>query len=172
MKPQKKIMFFRLLLLFILIPLADLVLLLIASKYLTWQVTLLLVIVTGVVGAWLARRQWQSLILRLQTRHRPATLSEVLSDGAMILFAGALLITPGFITDLLGLSLLSPKFRAWYRRFLAQRMSDWLQIRVFTSFDYEEEGVVEGRARPASSPPGNRLRSSNDALSDRDRETW
>ncbi len=165
-------MFFRLLLLFILIPLADLVVLLIASKYLTWPVTLLLVIVTGIVGASLARRQWRSLILRLRTQHRPATLSEVLSDGAMILFAGALLITPGFITDLLGLSLLSPKYREWYRRFLAQRMSDWLQIRVFTSFDYKEEGVVEGRARPAPSSPSNRLRHSEDLLSDRERETW
>lgn len=144
-------MFFRLLLLFIIVPLADLAVLMIVSKYLTWPVTLLIVILTGVLGAWLARLQWHWLIVRLKTRQQPASLSEVLSDGAMILFAGALLVTPGFLTDLFGLTLLIPQCRRWYRGYLARRLSEGLQIQVFSTYEVEEDGVVEGRVTPENS---------------------
>ncbi len=148
-------MIFAIFLLIVLVPLADLVLLLIVNSYITFFPTLILVIGTGVLGTWLARRQWAGLVASLQDRKEPVSLSTFLSDSAMILMAGALLITPGFITDLLGLSLLVPVCRRWYRGRFAKWISKRLNIQVFTSttFSANEENVVEGQVhQPHSSP--------------------
>ncbi|MEQ1905712.1 MAG: FxsA family protein [Pirellulaceae bacterium] len=147
-------MFFAIFLLIVLVPLADLVLLLIVNSYITFFPTLLLVIGTGVLGTWLARRQWAGLVASLQNRKEPVSLSTFLSDSAMILIAGALLITPGFITDLLGLSLLIPFCRRWYRARFAKWISKSLNIQVFTSttFSATEEDVVEGKVHRPHSP--------------------
>ncbi len=110
----------QLLLLFITIPFIELVLLLMLSERMGWAPTLGLVVFTGVVGANLARHQGLRTIQKLQQEvsggQMPAT---ALMDAAMILVAGALLLTPGVLTDLFGFSLLIPFCRHAYRRGLA-----------------------------------------------------
>ncbi|MFQ5496040.1 MAG: FxsA family protein, partial [Phycisphaerae bacterium] len=75
---------------------------------------LLLTACTGVVGAWLARREGLKAMTRIQTdlAHGVPPAAAVL-DGALILVAGLVLITPGVLTDLLGFTLLIPP---WLRR--------------------------------------------------------
>ncbi len=110
-------MLFRLLLLFILVPFVELWLLLWLADRTSWQHTLVLVIVTGIVGSLLARSQGWRTYTRIQRElaagHVPG---ESLVDALMIFVAGALLLTPGILTDVFGLSLLIPFCRRFYRR--------------------------------------------------------
>ena len=120
-------MFFRLFLLFTLIPLLELYLLITVGGYLGVGVTILVVLGTGMAGAYLARlegwRTWHKIQSELQNGAAPA--SELI-DGVLILAAGLLLITPGILTDVVGFSLLLPPTRAVLkvviRRALEKRM--------------------------------------------------
>ncbi len=153
----------KLILLFILVPLADLVLLMVISKYTGVLVTILLVIVSGVVGACLAKQQGGKVGFKIRAQlsqnQMPAGL---LTDGAMIMFAAGLLITPGLITDLLGLSLLIPRCRQWYK----QRALNWakshFQVHVFQMNPHVNgdpdtvDGEVVDRNSPTSAPANTR----------------
>lgn len=75
---------------------------------------------TAVSGAYLAQSQGRAVFRRFnQSLGSGKMPGRELSDGAMIVFGGALLVSPGFLTDLLGLSLLLPPTRAAYRRAIA-----------------------------------------------------
>lgn len=85
--------------------------------------TLAIVILTAMVGTWLVRSQGALAIS--QVRNSFETLNdptEPLAHGAMILFAGALLLTPGFFTDAFGFALLLPPFRRVMYQFLRKRI--------------------------------------------------
>ncbi|QDU42625.1 phage T7 F exclusion suppressor FxsA [Symmachiella dynata] len=115
-------MLFRLILLFTIVPFAELVLLLWLSDVTSWQFTVLLVLVTGVVGAWLARLQgwqtWQKIQRQLSSGEAPAG---TLVDALLIFVAGALLLTPGILTDAVGFSLLIPPARAVIKKWLSAK---------------------------------------------------
>ena len=117
-----RIVLLRLLLLFTLLPLVELALLLAIAQHTDWQFALGLVILTGVVGAWLARREglrcWRAVHERLHAGQLP---TDSLLDGLLILVAGALLITPGIITDLVGFFLLVQPCRRLMKRWLMRR---------------------------------------------------
>ncbi len=106
-------MLFRLFLLFTLIPLIELYLLITVGSYLGAGLTILVVLGTGMAGAYLARlegwRTWQKIQSELQNGAAPAN---ELIGGVLILAAGLLLITPGILTDVVGFSLLLPPIRA------------------------------------------------------------
>ena len=126
-------LFGRLLFLFIVIPLLDLFLLIWISKFTGLVATIGLVILTGFIGAWLAKQQG-SLVKgqikdRLSQQQMPADL---IGDGAMILFAAGLLLTPGLLTDLLGFSLLIPDCRSQYKKVFAQHFKSSFNFQVFT----------------------------------------
>ena len=117
----------RLLLLFIAVPLVELYLLLKLAEWTSGTFTFALVILTGVVGATLARRQGWSVVSRLQRELDAGEMpAQTLVDALMIFVAGALLITPGVLTDGLGFSLLVPACRRLYRR----AMLRWLREHV------------------------------------------
>jgi len=109
--------FTTILALFIFVPIAELAVLLRVGSHLGLAGTLLLVVLTGVVGAWLARIEGLKLVwdirCDMQAGRMPAPR---LIDGLMILTAGILLITPGLITDAVGLLLLIPRFRQLLKR--------------------------------------------------------
>jgi UPF0716 protein FxsA len=106
-----------LLLAFILVPLIELSLLLYLGACTVWWLPLAVVIVTGVCGAWLARWQgfqtYQNIRREFQQGRLP---TDSLLDAAMIFVAGALLLTPGMLTDAFGFSLLLPPCRRFYRQ--------------------------------------------------------
>ena len=116
-----------LLVLFIALPLAELALLLKVKDYLHLGGTLALVILTGAVGVSLARWQGLQVLARLRGElARGRMPAPELVDGFLILVAGALLVTPGLITDSVGFFLLVPPGRAalkrWVRRVLERKM--------------------------------------------------
>lgn len=85
--------------------------------------TLALIILTAIIGAALMRRQGMAALARLQaTVDAGADPRGPIADGAFILIAGMLLLTPGFFTDTIGLILLIPPARAAVIRRLAGRM--------------------------------------------------
>ena len=116
-------MFFRLVLLFTLLPLAELYVLLQVGSYLGVGMTILVVVGTGVVGAQLARiegwRTWRQMQENIQQGIAP---TGELIDGVLILAAGLLLITPGIITDVVGFSLLFPPTRAAIKRYIQRKL--------------------------------------------------
>ena len=105
-----------LVLLFIVLPAAELMLLLKIGARIGAMPTFALIVVTGIVGASLARQQGLSVIHRLQTDLGQGRVpAGPLADGVIILVAGALLVTPGVITDVVGFLCLIPACRALAR---------------------------------------------------------
>ena len=120
-------MLFRLFLLFTVIPLLELYLLIRLGAYLGSLDTLAIVIATGIVGGLLARSQGLAVLNRIRMELEEGRIpADSLFDGVMILVAGVLLITPGLLTDGLGLSLLIP----WTRQGLKSRLGRKVQERV------------------------------------------
>ncbi len=112
-------MCFYLLVLFIAVPFAELALLLKLAEVTSVMHTLALVVVTGMVGTWLTRSQGIQTYRRIQAAFSAGQMpTDSLLDALMILVAGALLLTPGILTDLFGFSLLLPFTRPFYRRWL------------------------------------------------------
>ena len=110
-----------LLLLFVVLPLTELYLLLQLAEWTSGGFTFLLVLATGVVGAALARHQGWGVITRIRREMNYGQLpTSSLVDAVMIFVAGALLVTPGILTDLFGFSLLFPPCRRLYRHALLQ----------------------------------------------------
>ncbi|MDX1449393.1 MAG: FxsA family protein [Acidimicrobiia bacterium] len=108
------------LLLFIVLPVTELILLGVIGEAIGLGPTVLIVIATGVIGARLVARQgrmvWREIVTRLQAGQVPGS---ELAHGAMILVGGAFLVTPGVLTDAAGLLLMVPWFRELIRvRFL------------------------------------------------------
>jgi len=113
-------MFIRLLILFTCIPLLELYVLIEAGRQIGLAATILLVLMTGIAGAWLARTQGIDVLQRIQTQMAQGEMpGPVLMDGVMILVGGLLLLTPGFCTDLLGFTFLVPFTRIFWRDLLA-----------------------------------------------------
>lgn len=112
---------------FIVVPVLEIFLITQVAGQLGWLETIVLVIGVSLVGAWLVKREGLNVIRRIQESFRGAKLpTDDLADGAMIFFASALMLTPGFLTDALGLALLLPPIRAVIRpaviRFFRQRV--------------------------------------------------
>ncbi|MGC6425611.1 MAG: FxsA family protein [Akkermansiaceae bacterium] len=121
-------MFGKLLTLFILIPLAELFLFATLGKQLGWDKTVAIVILTAILGAALTKSQGRAALEKLHKAiaegrmpHNEAT------DGILILIAGAVLLTPGFLTDLFGFLLLLPPVRALLRGRLASKLKEQIK---------------------------------------------
>ncbi len=112
----------RLLLLFIVVPAVELALLIEVGGRIGTLATLALIVATGVVGATLARSQGLSVLRQVQRDLAEGRLpAGALVDGAIVLVAGALLMTPGILTDALGFLCLLPGFRHLIKRVLWRR---------------------------------------------------
>ncbi len=148
-----------LLLLFVVVPAVELALLIEVGGRIGAGNTLLLILATGFLGAALARSQGLRLLQRIQSETSAGRVpGRELMEGAMVLVAGAVLITPGFLTDILGVLCLLPPTRrllmvglaAWLRRSAA---AGHLQVKTFGGPSGAPGGPAHGRggARP---PPG------------------
>jgi UPF0716 protein FxsA len=116
---------FLLVLIFIVVPIAELALLIQVGQLIGVWWTIAILIADSILGSLLMRSQgraaWRRFNVGLQSGRPPAR--EVL-DGVLVIFGGALLLTPGFISDILGLLLLLPPTRAVVRRILVHRFAD------------------------------------------------
>jgi UPF0716 protein FxsA len=112
-----------LLLLFVVLPAVELALLVEIGARIGTVATVGLIVVTGIVGASLARWQGLGVVRELQRETAAGQLpAGSLVDGAAILVAGALLVTPGVLTDAFGFACLVPAFRGLLKRFLLRRL--------------------------------------------------
>lgn len=113
-----------LLLLFIAIPLIEIALFIQVGGAIGLGWTLAIVLVTAIIGSWMVRQQGSQALQQLQQSFNALSdPTEPLAHGAMILFSGVLLLTPGFFTDAVGFALLIPPVRQWVFTKLRARMS-------------------------------------------------
>lgn len=126
----------KLILLFILVPFIEFFLLIEMGQLVGTLPTLGLIIFTGVVGAYLARRQGLQVLRRLQSDIQTGGLpAEAIFDGAFVLVAAILLMTPGVLTDTMGLLCLFPPTRRLIKRFIWSRIERSLQNgRLFVAY--------------------------------------
>ena len=96
--------------------------------------TIILLVLESALGAWIVRREggraWEALVTALQTGRMP---SRELSDAALILVGGVLLLTPGFVTDILGFLVVLPVTRPATRRLLERAVARRLLGGIVTS---------------------------------------
>ena len=153
-------MLLKLLILFIVLPLLDLWLLFtLADGIVSLGIAISLVVATGIIGASLARRQglaaWKNFNAELGRGALPA---DTMLDGVLILLAGAVLITPGLITDALGLALLVPPLRRHVRGRLIKRLGSQIQIRTVTSPHFagetDDATVIDAEFQRRDDKPG------------------
>ena len=121
-------MFVKLLALFTIVPLIELYLLIKIGAEIGALATVAIVVGTGIAGAWLARQQgsrvWWQMRQEMESGQFPA---DRLIDGLLLLVAGALLITPGLLTDLSGMIILIPVTRKPLREWVKRRLSRMMQ---------------------------------------------
>ena len=109
-------MFFRLLLLFTIVPFVELIVLIEVGKQIGTLATIAIIILTGILGASLARIQGFLVLNRIREEMNMGKMpTDSLIDGLLILIGAIVLLTPGFITDLIGFLLLIPFSRASLR---------------------------------------------------------
>jgi UPF0716 protein FxsA len=124
---------------FVVVPIVEIYVLIQVGQVIGPWWTILLLIADSILGTWLVRREgaraWRALRSALDSGRMPAT---ELADGALILIGGTLMLTPGFVTDGLGILLILPFTRPVFRRLLA--------------------GIVTRRLVVLSAGPGNATR--------------
>ncbi len=127
--------------LFLIIPLLEIAILIEIGKVVGAGYTILLVIGTAALGAALLRQQGVSTLVRVQQQldqgHLPAT---ELLEGLILLIAGALLLTPGFFTDIIGFAMLVPALRL---RFVQHILKNFLTAN-FRVTETENGTIIEG----------------------------
>jgi UPF0716 protein FxsA len=130
-----------LVLLFLVLPIVELYVIIRVGQEIGALYTIGLLLVISVVGAWLAKREglgvWRRINQQVNAGNVPGA---ELVDAFLILFAGALLLTPGFITDVLAIVLLIPPSRALVRHTLRRRFMGRVE-------------VFRGTAHPSGRPP-------------------
>lgn len=129
----------RLLFLFVAVPLVELYVLIKLGRVLGTLNTILIVILTGILGAAFARSQGAGIVKKIQiSLNRGKLPGREMVEGILILAGGIMLITPGFITDLVGFSLILPFSRSFYSRmalnYLDKKMKTgaWGRVNVTT----------------------------------------
>jgi UPF0716 protein FxsA len=108
----------------VLMPIAELWLIIQIAQVIGGWETLALLVIEALLGGWLMKRQGRSVIRRIDERLRAHDLpTKELADGFLIMVAGVLMLTPGFITDVVGFLLLLPPTRAIARAALLRRFT-------------------------------------------------
>ena len=110
---------FHLFLLFAIIPMVELAILIRVGSYLGFFNTITIVILTAVIGAYMVKMEGIGVLSRIQQSMQGGVFPEdELVNGMLILVAGALLLTPGFFTDIIGFLMVFPFTRNYIREFV------------------------------------------------------
>ena len=136
-------MFGRLLLLFVFLPMIELYLLIMLGARIGPMPTIGLIVLTGVIGATLARQQGLSTIAKIQNELKQGRApTQELVEGAMIVVGGLVLLTPGILTDIFGFAMMIPGFRRSLAKQFKVRMP-----RGFTTNTGFQAGSSDSRKR-------------------------
>jgi UPF0716 protein FxsA len=156
---------------FIGVPLLEIAVFIQIGGWLGLWPTLGLVVLTAVIGTWELRAQGLAILARARATVDAGQLpAREMFDGACLLLAGALLLTPGFVTDIIGMLLFIPAVRAYLRSLLARHLSASVETRVYVdgaeiksrgpspngpTIDGEFEDI--GGTQPDDQPPHKRI---------------
>ncbi len=131
---------------FVVLPVLEIYLITQVAGQIGWPLAIVLVIAISAAGAWLVRREGLGVIGRVRDSIRAGRMpADDLADGAMIFFASALMLTPGFLTDALGLAFLIPPIRAVLRPPVIAFFRRRIDLRVANAL---EESEPSGPDRP------------------------
>jgi UPF0716 protein FxsA len=115
-------------LLIIILPAAEIGFLLISGQIIGVWPTVLLIILTGIIGSYLAKKQGLATFYQLQRQLQTGQLpGDALLDGVCILVGGTLLLTPGFLSDILGFLLLFPTSRIFFKKLMNRWIQNWIR---------------------------------------------
>jgi UPF0716 protein FxsA len=130
-------MLLKLLLLFILTPVLEMAVLIELGKRIGTLQTIGIIVITGIVGASLAKSQGLRIYRNLKTSvHNGELPHNHMIEGLLILIGGALLITPGILTDIAGFTLVLP----WTRRLIRERLKKYFSDRIVRIQTYDNRG--------------------------------
>ncbi|WP_107706049.1 FxsA family protein [Nocardioides allogilvus] len=116
---RRKIPAWLLVVAFVVVPLLEIFVLIQVGQVIGPWWTILLLVAASIIGAWLIRREGGRAFAALRTALGSGQMpARELADGALILIGGTLMLTPGFVTDLLGMALILPFTRPLARRAL------------------------------------------------------
>lgn len=122
-------MFAALALLFLVVPFVELYLLIQVGQVIGALPTIAVLVAVSVAGAWLVKREGLATLRRAQVQMSNGRVPGTeLIDAVLIVFAGALLVTPGFLTDVIGILLLVPPVRAALRGLARKRLARRLDV--------------------------------------------
>lgn len=111
------------------IPIVELILLILIHRNSSMLFTVSLILVTGLIGSFLAKRQGTSNYKKIKESFKSGQLpGKELLHGLLILIAGALLITPGVMTDILGFLLLTPPFRSLIGGIISKKIKSKFKV--------------------------------------------
>ena len=114
---------------FVLVPPIEIGLFVVVGGRIGLWPTMAIVLLTAVLGANLVSRQGRGILSSIQAEFAAGQFpAKSLAHGAMVLVAGALLLTPGFLTDIVGFSLLSPQIREALRKWGVRRWSNRVTV--------------------------------------------
>ncbi len=128
-------MLMRLILLFTIVPLVELAILFKLNAYIGFFSTIGIVIFTGILGAYLAKSQGKEILFRIRHEMQDGRLpGDQLINGLCVLVGGAMLLTPGILTDMSGFILVIPVTREFVKGFVKdklQRMVDEGKVNLY-----------------------------------------
>ncbi|MBT6723009.1 MAG: FxsA family protein [Planctomycetaceae bacterium] len=127
--------------LFVTVSLTELYLIIEVSGAIGWEFTIGWSILTGLAGSWLAKQEGRRTMASIQQRMAQMQMpGQELADALLIVISGALLITPGFLTDVIGFTILFPVTRSLYRAGIGK----WFKTRVgFNQFYQQNSNAFE-----------------------------
>ena len=121
-------MLLKLFLAFTIIPVLEIYILIKLGTYLGALNTVIIVILTGILGAYLARLEGLQTMTKVrEALGRGEMPAESMLDALLILVAGIVLLTPGLLTDIAGLLMLIPQTRLLFKRWLRKKFDEWAQ---------------------------------------------
>ena len=155
---------------FVVVPLAELYVIFQVGDILGWAPTLAILVADSLLGTWLLKSQGRAVWPRFnETLAQGRVPHREIVDGVLVIFGGAFLITPGFLTDVIGVLLLLPPTRALFRRQPQKRLElravstvGGTTRRPASGYDYDVEGTATEHYEPPPSaqelPPPARSR--------------
>lgn len=136
---RRPVLFTVIMILLLVMPLVELAVIIAVGRVIGGWETIALLLLESAIGAWLVRREgaaaWDALRMALQTGRMPA---RELTDAALVLVGGVLLLSPGFLTDIVGFLFIMPFTRPIARR--------WLQVVVERKLA-QRAGFIRGEVR-------------------------
>lgn len=149
-------MFALLFVLFVVVPIVELYVIVQVAQGIGVLNTLGLLILVSAAGAWLVKRAGMGVLARIRRQVEQGSVpNNALIDGVLVLVAGVLLLVPGFVTDVMGLALVTPPVRIAIRQMLVRRFRGRTDViratyrgRIYDASGYDASGYETGESGP------------------------